>query len=215
VSSEDSALTVTPESTEFNATSVRPQGRQSTVEGEITPQQLDNNDAYTPPNSEITPSKKINSGPISKALYKAKESELPGARHLLKTQNVTIKRLRNNLSSFRRAEKGRQANEKRQGAIRNQTTTEPVTKKRKTDNGLADKRNKKMIFMERAHEVMDKDPAFSKMGKKKQAQAVVEEIYSDKFLGGEVKEAFLHAAKNNYRKNVFPSQLYSTGTYGL
>jgi hypothetical protein len=115
VSSEDSALAVTPESTEFNTTSVSPQGRPSTVEGELTPQQLDSNGTYTPPpNSEITPSKKINSGPISKALYKANESDLSVARHLLKTQNVTIKRLRNNLSSFRRAEKDRQANEKRQ-----------------------------------------------------------------------------------------------------
>jgi hypothetical protein len=43
--------------------------------------------------------------------------------------------------------------------------------------------------------MMEEDPSFTKMGKKKQAQTIVDAIYRYKMLAGEGREALLHAAK--------------------
>jgi hypothetical protein len=79
-----------------------------------------------------------------------------------------------------------------------------------------DNRSKKVIFLERVHKMMDEDTSFSKMGKKKQAQTIVDAIYSENMLAGEGREALLHAAKRHYCNNVFPSQtvLEHTGSAG-
>jgi hypothetical protein len=45
-----------------------------------------------------------------------------------------------------------------------------------------DKRSIKEIFMERVHKMMEADPVFNNMGKKKQSQAMVDAIYSDKMI---------------------------------
>jgi hypothetical protein len=61
-------------------------------------------------------------------------------------------------------------------------------------------------FLRACRKIMEEDPSFKKMGKKKQAQTIVYAIYSDNMLAGEGREALLHAAKKHYRTSVFPSQ---------
>jgi hypothetical protein len=63
-----------------------------------------------------------------------------------------------------------------------------------------DIRSKKVIFLERLHKMMEEDPSFSKMGKKKQAQTIVDASYSDKMLAGEVRETLLHVPKNTIKR---------------
>jgi hypothetical protein len=118
-------------------------------------------------------------------------------------QNATIRRLRSNLFSFRKAEKDRLYKERQQEIISRQMniTVPTVLKKHDIDN-----RSKKVIFLERVRKMMEEDPSFSKMGKKKQAQTIVDAIYRDEMLAGERRGAFLHTAKKHNRKNVFPSQ---------
>jgi hypothetical protein len=119
-------------------------------------------------------------------------------------QQQEIKRHRAKLSYFQRAEKAKVDKEK-YAAVTNKQGHVADTAQKNNNNQPKDVRSKKEIFMERVHKMMDSDPVFNKMGKKKQAQTMVDAIYCDKMLSGENKEAMLHIAKKHYIKHVFPS----------
>jgi hypothetical protein len=98
-------------------------------------------------------------GPISKALYKDKESDLAVPRHLLNT--ATIRRLGSNLSSCRKAEKDGLYRERRDEIISRQKNVPAASKKRDIDN-----RSKKVIFLERVHNMKEEDPSFNKWARR-------------------------------------------------
>jgi hypothetical protein len=152
---------ITPASAEANTTSKSPSGRTLIEGGEITHQQLDSDpDVYVSPPMENAPLKKSNNiGPISKALYKEKESELSIALNLMKQQQQEIKRLRDKLSYFRRAEKAKVGKGKYAVVINKQGPV-PDAAKNNINKQLKDVRSKKEIFIERVNTIMDSDPVF-------------------------------------------------------
>jgi hypothetical protein len=131
MTSEHGTPEVIPTTSNSHTTNNSTEGRTSTTQVEITPQQLDCNGKNTaPPSKKSTSKMSSNSktGPISKALYEEKESELDVSHHLLKTQKATTRRLGSKLSSFKKAEKDRLYRERQEEIISRQTNV-PVASK--------------------------------------------------------------------------------------